>query len=175
MREGRMASPDPARDVAHLHLACDRLAAAGFERYEISNFAKPGAACRHNLAYWENRAWLGLGAGAHSHVGRYRWKNVDDPADYIRRMSERGAPVDWHESIDDRTRLFECLLMGLRLTEGVDADAVARRSGIDPRVEHADAFRNFEREGLLEFAGSRVRLTPRGLDVSNRIFVELAP
>lgn len=175
MREGRMTPPDAERDVAHLHLACERFAAAGYGRYEISNFARPGAECRHNLAYWRNRKWLGIGAGAHSHVGDLRWKNVDDPATYTARIRSGEDPTDWSETIDPRTRLFECLMMGLRLIEGIDADAVTAYTGIDPRVLHADEFASLEAEGLLEQEGAQVRLTSRGLDVSNRILVALAP
>jgi oxygen-independent coproporphyrinogen-3 oxidase len=173
--EGRMPPPEETRDLAHLHLACDALAAAGFRRYEISNHARPGAACVHNLGYWGDADWIGLGAGAHSHVGRRRWKNEDDPARYARRASTPGGAVAWAETATPAVALFEAVMMGLRLIDGVDLDDLARRTGADLRERHREALDERLREGLLALDGARLRLTARGLDLASWVLRGFLP
>jgi oxygen-independent coproporphyrinogen-3 oxidase len=175
MRQGLLPAPRPDRELAHLHLVRDRLEAAGYERYEISNYARPGEQSLHNLAYWRNVEWLGLGAGAHSHVAGRRWKNVDDPAGYSALASAGEPPEEWSESVSPGLRLFESLMMGLRLVEGVDLDELERRHGIDTRVVHADAMARHVGGGFLVLAGPRLRLTAKGLDVANAVIGDLYP
>ncbi|MCC7137840.1 MAG: radical SAM family heme chaperone HemW [Planctomycetes bacterium] len=176
LEEGRLEAPIEGRDLAHLRAACEDLAAAGYRRYEVSNHAKPGAECRHNLGYWRNAQWLGLGAGAHSHVGGRRWKNVDDPAAYAARVAAAGEAVAWEEQPAPRSALFESLMMGLRLVdEGVDLAALAARHGVDPRVEHRDAIERHVVAGRLERDGDRLRCTPAGIDVLNAVLVDFVP
>jgi oxygen-independent coproporphyrinogen III oxidase len=176
MNEGRLSPPDEERDLAHLGLACETLSRAGYRRYEVSNHAKPGEESRHNLGYWRDGQWLGLGAGAHSMVAGRRWKNVDDPAEYVARVRAGGAAEAWSERPTPRQRVLEGLMMGLRLLdEGVDLAALARRHGIDPRVEHAEALARHEAAGFLVRRGDRLLCTPRGLEVLNRVLVDFVP
>jgi oxygen-independent coproporphyrinogen-3 oxidase len=173
LREGRLPAPQDDRDLAHLRLACDALAAAGYHRYEVSNHARPGEECRHNLGYWRDADWLGIGAGAHSHVDGRRWKNVDDPAAYAARAKAGGDASEWEERPDAETSLFDALMMGLRLVEeGVDLAALAERHGVDPRVAHRDAIARHVAGGFLEREGDRLRCTPAGLDVLNRLLLD---
>jgi oxygen-independent coproporphyrinogen-3 oxidase len=139
--------------------AVERLNAMGIERYEISNFARPGFESIHNLKYWRREPYLGFGADAHSCDGARRWQNVETVADYIRlsphaRVEETAA--------DAREEKF---FVGLRLSEGVDAD-------IADWQRHGLAIQRFVDGGLMERAGSRLRLTPRGVMVSNEVFQE---
>jgi oxygen-independent coproporphyrinogen-3 oxidase len=175
LERGRLAPPDEERDLAHLRLAGEVLGAAGYRRYEVSNHARPGAESLHNLGYWRNAAWLGLGAGAHSHAGGRRWKNVDDPAEYVRRVRAGLDPMEWDERPDARTALFESLMMGLRLVEGVDLDELAARHGVDPRREHGGAIGEHVAAGRLVLEGGRLRCSPEGLDVLNSILLDMAP
>ena len=176
LAEGRLPAPVPERDLAHLRAACDELGAAGYRRYEVSNHARPGAESRHNLAYWRNVEWLGLGAGAHSHVDGRRWKNVDDPAAYAARIARGREAEAWSERPPARSGLLESLMMGLRLVkEGVDLAALAVRHGVDPRVEHRDAIARHVAAGRLERTGGRLRCTPAGLDVLQTILVDFVP
>ena len=175
MRQGHLPPPRPSRELRHLHLVCERLAPAGYRRYEISNFARPGEESLHNLAYWRNVEWLGLGAGAHSHGAGRRWKNVDDPAGYATAVQAGRAPTEWTEDVGDALRLFESLMMGLRLVEGVDLDLLEARHGIDVRVEHGALLEQLEAEKLLRVAGSRLVLTTRGLDVANAVIATFYP
>jgi oxygen-independent coproporphyrinogen-3 oxidase len=175
VRRGRLPAPDGDRELPHLHLAVERLEAAGLARYEISNFARPGCESRHNLAYWRDDDWVGLGAGAHSHVGRKRWKNVDDPRGYAEAIRDRGEAVEWTEALPRETRLFDALMMGLRLVEGVDLGRLVRRLDLDARDVHADAIARHVEGGRLALEGDRLRATPAGLDVLSAILVDFVP
>ena len=176
LAEGRLPAPSDERDLAHLAEACAQLGEAGYRRYEVSNHARPGEESRHNLGYWRHRDWLGLGAGAHSHVDGVTWKNEDDPAGYARAIARTASARVFEERVDPRHALLEALMMGLRLLdEGVDLAALATRYGVDPRVEHADAIGRHVRGGTLEREGDRLRATPRGVDVLNRVLVDFVP
>jgi oxygen-independent coproporphyrinogen-3 oxidase len=175
LRTGRLPPVDEDRELAHLRLAVERLREAGYDRYEISNFARPGSACRHNLAYWRNADWCGLGAGAHSHSGRSRWKNVDDPAQYVQRIREGKDAVAWRETAPPEVALFEALMMGLRLVEGVDLEELATRWGVDLRRTHGDVLSDHRNAGLLESDDTRIRLTERGQEVLSSVLVRYMP
>jgi oxygen-independent coproporphyrinogen-3 oxidase len=168
----------------------ERLERAGYQHYEISNWARPGYESRHNLVYWHNQPYLGLGAGAHSwYVGR-RWANVGDPAAYIARV--RAAPdersdvvspaADEIQAIDARLEMSETMMMGLRLLqEGVSEARFRRRFGVSPEDVYHDEIEAAVAEGLLERVAQptgagpggeiRLRLTRRGHLLGNRVFM----
>ncbi len=174
--EGRFAAPDDTRDLAHLHLAIERLAAAGFDRYEVSNFARgAGAECAHNVAYWLDEDWIGLGAGAHSHEGPRRWKNVDDPARYARCIEETGDATAWRETTPPALQAFEALMMGLRLVRGVDLRRIREHTGHDLQASAAERIDTHVATGLLVRAGSTLRATDAGLDVLSGVLRDLLP
>ncbi|MFV1958438.1 MAG: radical SAM family heme chaperone HemW [Planctomycetota bacterium] len=175
VREGRLPACDGERELAHLHAAVERLEAAGHRRYEISNFTRDGAVCRHNLAYWRDRDWVGLGAGAHSHDGARRMGNVRDPAAYARHVAEAGDAISWVETSPPLVRLFDALMMGLRLIEGVDLDEAAERTGCDARTAWPEALERHLEEGLLVLDDARLRLSPRGLDLASWVLRDLLP
>jgi oxygen-independent coproporphyrinogen-3 oxidase len=154
------ASEIPADDaIADFYeIAVERLASLGIPRYEISNFARPGFESRHNLKYWRREPYWGFGADAHSFDGATRWQNVESATEYVER-SERGQSPMIHQTAADPGERF---FLGLRLSEGVDADW----SPFAPAVEE------FARQGLLEIDGKRLRLTPRGVLLSNEVFAE---
>jgi oxygen-independent coproporphyrinogen-3 oxidase len=151
----------------------DRLAAAGFEQYEISNWAareeNASFRCAHNLAYWRNLNWLALGPSASGHVDGYRWKNEAHLGRYI-----AGAPtpprVD-EERLPPERRVGETLMMGLRLREGVErAWLDAHLPPDDPRRTTIDELVSL---GFLEHAADRLRLTRRGLFVADPVIAKL--
>ena len=175
MREGRLPRPDEDRELEHQQVIRERFEGAGYLRYEISNYARAGRECQHNLGYWRDANWMALGAGAHGHVNGRRWKNVSDPAAYVRRIVAGEGAEEWAESLDARTRLSDALMMGLRLVEGVDLDLIARRTGLDPRRACADVLARHERDGLLTLRGSRLIPTDRGLDLASFVARSLLP
>ena len=161
-------------EAAHLYEdAADELLNQGFEHYEISNFARPGHRSRHNLKYWTDEEYLGFGPSAHSYVGERRWANAADLRDYLARRGERCARVEDVRSRDRRA--FEALFAGLRLSEGVDLEALRARYG-DAFVPPGEACLGaLAQSGLVERAPDRLRLTRRGRLVSNEIFERLMP
>lgn len=175
MNEGRLPAPEAERELVFLHKAVERLGEAGYERYEISNFARHEAECEHNLAYWQMRDWVGIGAGAHGHVAGVRWKNVDDPAAYVAALREGRSPVAWQETSTPAERAFECLMMGLRLTKGVSRTDIEQRTGVDPVADHPEALQRHVDLGLLEVEGDQLRLCGEGFDLLSALLRDYAP
>ena len=156
----RYGAPDVPSDdqIADFYeTAVDRLARAGVARYEISNFARPGYESRHNLKYWRREPYLGFGADAHSFDGESRWQNAESAEEYVAQVESGRMPV--REPADPTAEHY---FLGLRLTEGIE----------HPRDAHAEPIAHFLREGLLERAGGRIRLSPRGVLLSNEVFAE---
>jgi oxygen-independent coproporphyrinogen III oxidase len=149
--------------------ACTRLSAAGYEHYEISNWALPGFASQHNLKYWRREPYLGFGAGAHSFNGSQRWANAHDPASYASTISQGRFCVEQLDTVTPRQSLEEEFFLGLRQLAGIDLDEIEKKYGasLRPRVEELRA------QGLLEWHGARLRLAPDRLTVSNEVFVSL--
>jgi oxygen-independent coproporphyrinogen-3 oxidase len=155
-RYGAPEAPDEDLTAALYETAVARLGAMGIERYEISNFARPGHESRHNLKYWRLEPYVGFGADAHSFDGRTRRRNAETVAEYLARS---GGGQE--EARLDEERFF----VGLRLMEGIRPDAGERRRFERPIRRFVDA-------GLLEERGGALRLTARGVLVSNEIFQE---
>jgi oxygen-independent coproporphyrinogen-3 oxidase len=167
-RGGWTLSPDD--DAADMYeRAMERLEQAGYEQYEISNVARPGRRSRHNMKYWTDGEWLGLGCGAHSTLAAIRWKNVSATSDYVGRI-EAGDPIATEiRVLTPAQRLEERLFMGLRLIEGIDLEDVKRHYSVDILERYGDPLRDYRDAGLLVQEGTRLRLTRRGLLVSNEI------
>jgi oxygen-independent coproporphyrinogen-3 oxidase len=167
-REGWMQVEDDA--AADMYLACMAdLEAAGFEHYEISNFARPGRQSRHNLKYWTDGEWVGVGCGAHSTVGHVRWSNVLSAGDYIRRVDDGRSVEATRRELTPREQLEEALFMGLRLTSGVSLAAILERYGVDVWQTWERALAPSVEAGLLVHEEDRLRLTKQGFLVSNEV------
>jgi oxygen-independent coproporphyrinogen-3 oxidase len=149
--------------------ACSVLGAAGYQHYEISNWAKPGYASRHNLKYWRRAPYLGFGAGAHSFSGTERWANAHDAAAYVGAVTAGRLPVEQLEKLTPESALEEELFLGLRQLEGIDIGRIERRYG----VSLDSRFARLRSAGLIEREGSLVRLAAGKVSVSNEVFVEL--
>jgi oxygen-independent coproporphyrinogen-3 oxidase len=149
--------------------ACARLAASGYEHYEISNWGLPGFRSRHNLKYWRREPYLGLGAGAHSFDGTKRWSNVHDSAQYVTCIESGVSPREQIEPVTQQQALDEELFLGLRQLEGIDLARVEKKYGVSLRARIA----GLREQGLLEMDGTLLRLAPAHLTVSNEVFVEL--
>jgi oxygen-independent coproporphyrinogen-3 oxidase len=176
---GHAETPDPDLAADMYEWATDRLAQAGFEQYEISNWAKPGYECAHNLQYWRDLPYLGLGAGAHGYAGGLRYSTVLRPADYIERMAAQHEPLPfphtaaWLDSevIDAQGEMAEIMVTGLRLTRtGIDTQAFQSRTGRSLWDVYGAQIRQLIRDGLLEQYGNHIRLTPRGRLLGNLVF-----
>ncbi len=203
--DGLIAAPDDDATADLYELLCETLTNAGYEHYEISNFAKPGHRSQHNLGYWRDRLYVGLGAGAHgmlrvighqepcnplqplsllagfhrtqtslqagalSERGR-RYANVSDPIEYVRLIEEGRTPeaAVWEQSPLERFR--DALIMGSRLTEGVDLRLLGRRYGMDAHRYVQETVGDLADAGLFTLTAERLRLTARGILLSNVVF-----
>lgn len=186
---GLLALPGSDLAADMYELAAERLGTAGYVQYEISNWAKPGAngeprACRHNLQYWRNLPYAGLGAGAHGFLGGVRTANVLSPAAYIKRMrdasdSPKAAKLPITpatvsaEPVDTQREMGETMMMGLRLvSEGVSLSGFAARFGASLDQVYGRAISNLQQRGLLETAAGALRLTQQGRLLGNQVFME---
>jgi oxygen-independent coproporphyrinogen-3 oxidase len=160
----------PDEDAEAMYLtAMDRLETAGLAQYEISNVARPGMESRHNTKYWEDGEWLGFGCGAHSTRNGVRWKNVSSTADYIGRIAA-GEPVKSEiRTLSADERLGDALFTGLRLSKGVDIDAVGRRYGADVWQRYGAELQHFVDEGILRRQGPTLSLSRRGMLLANEV------
>ena len=160
-RGGWAQAPDDV--AAEMYLAAlDRLEAAGYAQYEISNMAKPGCRCRHNLKYWSDGAWVGFGCGAHSTRDGRRWRNVSETESYVTRVGDGVSPVAHEQVLSVDERATDTLFLGLRLTEGVDVPAVERRYGVHVWERWGGELTRCVEAGLLEDDSDRLRLTRKG-------------
>ena len=165
-------------DIAEFYeSACDRLVIAGYEHYEISNWALPGFRSRHNLKYWRREPYLGFGAGAHSFDGRTRWANVHDAAKYAACIEQGTSPREQVEQVSPEQALEEEFFTGLRQLEGIDLARIESLYGSSGLREKLASLRvridDLRRQGLVELQGIRLRLAPDRLTVSNEVFVAL--
>jgi putative oxygen-independent coproporphyrinogen III oxidase len=159
---GIVPAPDPDLQADMFELACELLGAAGYLHYEVSNWAKPGFECRHNLGYWERRPYLGLGAGAHSSRGSRRWWNLRPPGQYLDAVEARTLPVGGEEELDDDDLDLEETFLRLRTRRGVDAvPAIAARA------------ERFVDDGLLERRNGSFVATERGMLLLNELVLSL--
>lgn len=182
LHNGRISPPDPDLAADQYELARTLLAEKGMVHYEISNWAQPGYACAHNLTYWRNQEYLGLGAGAHGYAANTRYWVVKQPRVYIRRMSE-GAPqcfplsaaVAESHALDRAEAMSDTIITQLRLLqEGLDTAAFAARFGQTVAEAYGETLTQLVDWGLLEMGSGRLRLTAKGYFLSNQVFYRLS-
>jgi len=189
---GELPPPDDDLAAELYTWAEERLAEAGYFHYEISNWARADPegrhwwpehttsatseavspfVCRHNLTYWRNEPWLGLGAGAHSWLNGRRWANVRHPQDFVAALEQGRTPVAESEPIGHRLEMGETMMLGLRLAEGVDGDRFHTRFGIALETAFGDELAQLRDLGLLNWNGHVARLTARGRLLGNQVFM----
>ena len=170
---GRAPQVDPDVQASRHALADEVLGAAGFTRYEVSNWARPRAASRHNVLYWSAGDYAAFGAGAHGHLGGRRFWSLRLPRDFIAAVDRGSSTEAGHEVLDTRARAAEGLILGLRLVSGVDLGAYRARFGGDYLDSISEILSDLRTWGLLEGAGDRLALTPRGTLVANEVACRL--
>ena len=148
------------------------LSAAGYSRYEISNYAKPGRECRHNIKYWRRFEYLGLGLGASSQMGNCRFSNVRDLASYMDSVQSGEILAEEREELSSADEKAEFMYLGLRMMQGISEKEFEENFGENLMECYGEEINRCERQGLLECQGDRIFLTKRGIDVSNRVFAE---
>ena len=157
-------------DAADMYLrAMERLDAAGYEQYEISNVARPGQKSRHNLKYWTDGEWIGFGPGAHSTRGGVRWRNVSATPEYIGAVQTGGQLIAERRVLSRQDGIEEALITRLRLTEGIDLDLVELRYGVDVWRHYGAELQRFVEAGLLIYDDRRLKLSRAGMLLANEI------
>jgi len=196
---GRLPAPDPDLAADMYLWAGETLAAAGYQQYEISNWALTGRRCRHNLVYWHNQPYLGLGAGAHSCLDGFRFATVRDPRQYVSEVTATSASapagglgrqvgrpstpgflaalrhLETAIEVTDARAMTETVILGLRLVEGLSLTAFRRRFGVGLLSIYGPAVAELTALGLLERTGGCLRLTPKGRLLSNEAFIRFLP
>jgi putative oxygen-independent coproporphyrinogen III oxidase len=170
---GEVKPVDEDLERAMYEHAMVALEAAGFEHYEISNFARPGHRCRHNLVYWANEAYFGFGLGAARYVEGRREVNTRDLFGYIEKVMAGESAVQQSEALDPEERARETAVLMLRVKEGIERAAFWKQTGFDLDTVARRTIERFVRRGLLEDSGDRVSLTREGKFLADSVFQDL--
>ena len=170
--QGQLKMPPDDFQRELFEITINTLTSAGYEHYEISNYAKPEKQCRHNLIYWTNGEYLGLGAGASSALKGKRFKNVNLPARYITQINESETAVESRETPDRRQRMGETVMLGLRLREGLNLVTFEQQFGMSFHEAFGDTVTRLEKMELMELRNDRAALTREGLFLADSVIVE---
>jgi len=190
VRDGKLPEPDLDLMADMYHQAEDWLEEANYHHYEISNWSKDGLPSQHNLAYWLNQPYLGVGPGAHSSLGGCRFWEIDSPRTYntsVKRWAETNPqsateslnmeamleaiyPVGGYETISAEVRASETMFLGLRLLDGIDLTAASALAGTDLAARYAAEIKGLLELGLLEQQGTNLRLTKQTYLIANQVF-----
>ena len=176
IRRGEIPPIDLDRTAEQYEAAEDYLASEGYVHYEISNWAKEGFQCRHNMVYWQCLPYLGVGVAAHSYIDGHRQANTHDLDEYIR-MFQPGAlyQPETDEEIKPETQLAEAIIMGLRLNQGIEFANFRDRFGIDLASRYGQEMNELTQLGLIETDDQSFRLTRRGRLLGNEVFWRFLP
>jgi len=154
------------------HYAIDYLLQNDYIHYEISNFSKEGYQCLHNINYWHNREYLGIGVSAYSYINSVRYSNTTDIKKYIKALKDSTFPIETKEYKTREDEIFETIFLGLRLTKGLNIKEFIKRYNINPLEKYKKEIEKLNRLELIEIFDSHIRLTRYGIDVSNQVFLE---
>ncbi len=169
---GKLIEMDDELDREMYHYAIDFLKKKGFNHYELSNFARKGYECKHNLIYWNCIEYLGLGAGAHSYLQDIRFENQASIEGYIDYLSKGQKPVEERYVRDFCEKMAEYMFLGLRLIDGVSKEKFEDRFNQDIFVTYADKIDKLKKKQLIETESGKIKLTNQGLDLANQVFIE---
>ncbi len=170
---GELHCVDENLELAMYDLARDSLSGGGFEHYEISNFAKPGQRCRHNLAYWQGKQWYAAGPGAAAFLDGCRSVNHRSTTTYLKRVEAGQSPIAESEPISGEQTVREAAAFGVRMIEGVNLEQIAATTAIDVESLLADPLQRLQAMGLIDRQAGSIKLTPRGIHFADTVAAEL--
>jgi oxygen-independent coproporphyrinogen-3 oxidase len=173
--EGRITPGDEDLCADMYEYADERLRVEGYENYEISNWALPGHQSRHNLTYWQNLPYLGMGPGAHSYFADRRFSNILDPREYISILKKRQRPEAESETVERLQAMSETAFLALRTAQGLHLPTFEERFNEPFEQFVGDRLRIVDQAGLLEQASGWLRLSQRGRLLGNEVFLRLLP
>ncbi len=174
VEQGIYSAIDEDTDRAMYEQAIDTLTGAGYEQYEISNFTRPGYRCRHNLLYWQNQPYIGIGPAAASSSGTCRTTNIADIDSYIDALEAGRSPVDESVQTSRLDRICETAVLNLRMTDGIDVQKFRQLTGYDPAMLFAGSIKKHCEQGLLDIKKGRITLTNIALPVADYVLCDFA-
>jgi oxygen-independent coproporphyrinogen-3 oxidase len=164
--------PEDELDRAMYHGAIDLLSKHGLEQYEISNFAVQGYACKHNLIYWENKEYIGVGAGSHSKLDGVRFSNFKSLEAYMEQIRHMNLPIEEKNVIAVDEEMWETIILSLRLNKGLDIKDFNHKYKVDFMDQYKAAVSKLIKNGLMVIEDNHLKLTELGIDLSNSVFIE---
>lgn len=167
--EGQVSVPSDDEQAEMYELACRMLSKSGYEHYEISNFCEPGFQCQHNLQYWHNEPFIGLGSGATGYINRQRYKNSPDVRGYIKSWNEGRPLYEDNERVSLDQEMDETMMVGMRLLAGVDEVDFRRRYQVSFWDVYKEAIEELLDRGLVEYREKNLRVTRQGLYLENQV------
>jgi oxygen-independent coproporphyrinogen-3 oxidase len=170
IRNGLVQAPDDDLAAALYEYICETVAHAGYEHYEISNFARPGSVSRHNLKYWEDGVYVALGPGGHGMTGRNRYVNIEDLNKHEEFLNEKRTPFSSLTELAPEIRFKDALIMGTRLVAGLDLQLLGERYKVDAEDFVRATIGDLSESGLFKIEAGKLILTPRGRLLSNIVF-----
>ena len=165
--KGLLQLPNEDEDREMYHMAIDTLRQHGFNQYEISNFAKSGFECKHNIKYWECDEYIGIGLSAHSFDGKSRYFNTDNFTDYINGKTQEGREV-----FSKSDKISEFIIMGMRMNKGINRMEFKNRFGFEIEEKYKKEIDKFINYGLIIYEDNSYRLSDKGRDISNSVLCE---
>ena len=185
VKTGQLTKPDDDLAAEMYIKAEDAMSNNNYAHYEISNWAIPGFESKHNLNYWNNNAYLGIGPGAHSYIPPYRFSNIKSPREYTRYLNDLKLNhfnnisinkedlkfIDINEKINTPLEISETIMLGLRLNAGIKIKNFTKRFGINPLELYLDLFNDLKKDDLIEFSNTYIKLTPKGRLLSKEVFL----
>ena len=171
-RTGKLQRLSDEVEAEMYRATIDTLTDHGYQQYEISGFAKPRCAAKHNLVYWDNQSYIGLGPGACGYINGVRYSNIRGVQDYVESLKQGRKPVADSEQLTGRDEKAETIILGLRKREGIRELDYQRRFGESIEVEFEDVLDKWIGMNLLEWEGENLRLTRQGLFLANEVFVD---
>lgn len=170
--QGTLELPPETETEAMYDYLTEALPEAGYRRYEISNFARPGRESRHNLSYWQDVPYLGLGAAAHSYLGGRRYENRGELSEYIQALQQRRLPLQLEEQMTPERHMEEYAFLALRTARGIDKQAFKKTFRRELRQVYGKKINRLVRQGLLRETRKNIALTKAGAKLGNLVFAE---
>ena len=172
VQEGKVKLPKEAKTIGMYNTAYTELTKLGYNRYEVSNFALDGYRCRHNLNCWNICEYFGFGAGACGYYDNVRYENTKSIEDYINKINNNVDPIVDYDKCDQSSNYEEMIMLGLRTTDGVTIDNLDKCLGCDFVEKYRDTIDKYQKLGLIEIVGGRLRVTSKGFFVLNQIILD---
>ena len=170
--KGKICLPDEDIQLEMYETTIQILEQAGYPQYEISNFSKPGRESQHNINYWNNGEYLGVGAGASSYLSGERFKNINLPSQYIREINNKGIAVDSRERLEPLEAMGETLMLGLRLLKGISIDVFENRFQVSFEKVYGKVVESLLHQKLITFNQKRIALSRKGLFLADSVILK---